>query len=75
MFITIVVIYFILASMGKDNILSVNNTSIEELVEQAKNQDKDYPTNMGQKWTDEEENTLLQELDNFDILTKIFVFG
>lgn len=32
--------------------------------------DKDYPTNMGQKWTDEEENTLLQELDkNINIKT------
>ena len=29
----------------------------------TKNPDTDYPTNMGQKWTDEEENTLLQELD------------
>jgi hypothetical protein len=26
----------------------------------SKNPDTDYPTNMGQKWTDEEENTLLQ---------------
>jgi hypothetical protein len=29
----------------------------------TKNPDADYPTNMGQKWTTEEENTLLQELD------------
>ena len=29
----------------------------------TKNPDTDYPTNMGQKWTTEEENTLLQELD------------
>ena len=29
----------------------------------TKNPDTDYPTNIGQKWTDEEENTLLQELD------------
>ena len=28
-----------------------------------KNPDKDYPTNIGKKWTTEEENTLLQELD------------
>lgn len=34
----------------------------------TKNPDKDYPENLGQKWTDEEENTLLQELDkNIDI--------
>jgi hypothetical protein len=29
----------------------------------TKNPDTDYPTNLGQKWTTEEENTLLQELD------------
>jgi hypothetical protein len=29
----------------------------------TKNPDKHYPTNMGQKWTTEEENILLQELD------------
>lgn len=34
------------------------------------NEDTDYPINMGKKWTDEEENTLLQELDkNIDIET------
>ena len=27
----------------------------------TKNQDKDYPTNMGQKWTDEEENKIKGE--------------
>ena len=39
----------------------------------TKNPDTDYPTNMGQKWTDEEENTLLQELDkniNIEIIAK-----
>ena len=39
----------------------------------TKNPDKDYPTNMGQKWTDEEENTLLQELDkniNIEIIAQ-----
>ena len=36
----------------------------------SQNPDKDYPINMGKKWTDEEENTLLQELDkNIDIET------
>jgi hypothetical protein len=29
----------------------------------TKNPHTDYPTNLGKKWTDEEENTLLQELD------------
>ena len=29
----------------------------------TKNPHTDYPTNPGKKWTDEEENTLLQELD------------
>lgn len=34
----------------------------------TKNPDKDYPASHGQKWTDEEENTLLNELDkNIDI--------
>lgn len=39
----------------------------------TKNPDKDYPINMGQKWTDEEENTLLQELDkniNIEIIAQ-----
>ena len=39
----------------------------------TKNPDTDYPTNMGQKWTDEEENTLLQELDkniNIEIIAQ-----
>jgi hypothetical protein len=32
------------------------------------NDDKEYPSNMGQKWSDEEETLLLQELnDNIDI--------
>jgi len=32
------------------------------------NEDKEYPSNMGQKWNDEEEKLLLQELnDNIDI--------
>jgi hypothetical protein len=32
------------------------------------NEDKEYPSNMGQKWSDEEEITLLRELnDNIDI--------
>jgi hypothetical protein len=32
------------------------------------NEDKEYPSNMGQKWTDEEETTLLEELyNNIDI--------
>jgi hypothetical protein len=38
-----------------------------------KNPDTDYPTNMGQKWTTEEENTLLQELDkniNIEIISQ-----
>ncbi len=37
------------------------------------NPDTDYPTNMGEKWTDEEENTLLQELDkniNIEIIAQ-----
>ena len=35
---------------------------------QAKYPDKDYPANLGEKWTIEEENILLQELDdNIDI--------
>jgi hypothetical protein len=29
----------------------------------SKNPDKEYPSNFGQKWTTEEENTLLHELD------------
>jgi hypothetical protein len=34
----------------------------------TQNPDKEYPANLGQRWTDEEENTLLQELDkNIDI--------
>ncbi len=34
------------------------------------NEDKEYPSNMGQKWTDEEETTLLEELyNNIDIQT------
>ena len=39
----------------------------------TKNPDTDYPTNMGQKWTDEEENTLLQEFDkniNIEIIAQ-----
>lgn len=39
----------------------------------TKNPDTEYPTNMGQKWTDEEENTLLQELDkniNIEIIAQ-----
>lgn len=39
----------------------------------TKNPDRDYPTNMGQKWTDEEENILLQELDkniNIEIIAQ-----
>ena len=39
----------------------------------SKHPDTDYPTNMGQKWTDEEENTLLQELDkniNIEIIAQ-----
>lgn len=38
-----------------------------------KNPDRDYPTRMGEKWTDEEENTLLQELDkniNIEIIAQ-----
>ena len=36
----------------------------------TKNPDTDYPNNMGQKWTNEEEKTLLQELDkNINIET------
>jgi hypothetical protein len=31
---------------------------------QAKYPDKDYPANLGEKWTIEEENILLQELDD-----------
>ncbi len=32
------------------------------------NEDKEYPSNMGQKWNDEEEALLLQDLnDNIDI--------
>jgi len=30
----------------------------------SKNPDKDYPSNLGQKWTDEEETILLEELNN-----------
>ena len=40
---------------------------------ETKNPDIDYPTNMGQKWTDEEEKTLLQELDkniNIEIIAR-----
>jgi hypothetical protein len=34
------------------------------------NEDKEYPSNMGQKWTDEEETLLLEELyNNIDIQT------
>ena len=34
----------------------------------SQNPDKDYPSNTGQKWTDEEEETLLEELSkNIDI--------
>jgi hypothetical protein len=34
------------------------------------NEDKEYPSNMGQKWTDEEESILLEELyNNIDIGT------
>ena len=34
----------------------------------SKNPDKDYPSNTGQKWTDEEETLLLEELSkNIDI--------
>jgi hypothetical protein len=39
----------------------------------TKNPDIDYPTNMGEKWTDEEDNTLLQELDkniNIEIIAQ-----
>jgi hypothetical protein len=39
----------------------------------SKNPDKEYPSNFGQKWTDEEENTLLQELDkniNIEIIAQ-----
>ena len=39
----------------------------------TKNPDTDYPSNMGQKWTYEEENTLLQELDkniNIEIIAQ-----
>ena len=39
----------------------------------TKNPDTDYPTNLGQIWTDEEENTLLQELDkniNIEIIAQ-----
>jgi hypothetical protein len=39
----------------------------------SKNPDKDYPTNTGVKWTTEEENTLLQELDkniNIEIIAQ-----
>ncbi len=39
----------------------------------TRNPDADYPINTGQKWTDEEENTLLQELDkniNIDIIAQ-----
>ena len=28
------------------------------------NEDKEYPSNMGQKWSDEEETLLLEELNN-----------
>ena len=35
------------------------------------NEDKEYPSNMGQKWNEEEKALLLQELnDNIDIETK-----
>jgi hypothetical protein len=40
----------------------------------SKNRDKEYPSNFGQKWTDEEENTLLQELDkniNIELIAQI----
>jgi len=40
----------------------------------SKNPDKEYPSNFGQKWTDEEENTLLQELDkniNIELIAQI----
>ena len=30
----------------------------------ARNQDKEYPSNMGQKWSDEEEKLLLEKLNN-----------
>ena len=33
------------------------------------NPDKDYPSAMGQKWTDEEEASLLEELTRIDIET------
>jgi len=39
----------------------------------SQNPDKEYPSNFGQKWTDEEENTLLQELDkniNIEIIAQ-----
>lgn len=39
----------------------------------TKNLNTDYPANMGQKWTTEEENTLLQELDkniNIEIIAQ-----
>jgi len=39
----------------------------------TKNPDKDYPTNKGKKWTDKEENLLLQELDeniNIEIIAQ-----
>ena len=39
----------------------------------TKNPDTDYPSRTGQKWSDEEENTLLQELDkniNIEIIAQ-----
>jgi len=30
----------------------------------ARNEDKEYPSNMGQKWSDEEEKLLLEKLNN-----------
>jgi hypothetical protein len=39
-------------------------------VVRTKNPEKEYPSNMGQKWTDEEETLMLEELNkNIDIKT------
>lgn len=40
-----------------------NNNKKWDMV-RISNEDKEYPSNMGQKWDDEEENLLLEELNN-----------
>ena len=37
----------------------------------SRNPDKDYPSNLGQKWTDEEESLLLEEVHNNIDIEKI----